>query len=445
MMHPFKFLKKILPQTLFARAAMIVILPVIFVQLTTTYVFVDRHLSKVTKMLASSLAGEMAATVDMVHSTPDALNRWDEIQDYAQLRYGLFIKIKNNIPSMLFEPQQNLSTREEILHTYLKSHLKDAFHLHINDEFITVRVATLKGLLTLKVSTKRLFSRTTPIFFWWAAGTPILFLLIAILFLRNQVRPIRRLAQAVEAFGKGARAQRFRPSGAYEIRLASQAFLDMRDRIERQMRERTEMLAGVSHDLRTPLTRMELQLALMDTSQEVTSLQEEIKEMSRMIDAYMAFARGEEGEKAQEIMLSSFFAKLIKKIDTSRVEVMMDQLAGHTLYGRKQALKRLVTNLIQNGLQYAPRVWVTAFCEEDDLHLIVEDNGPGIPASQYEAVFRPFYRLEASRNTATGGTGLGLAIVKDIVTSHGGTIDLDTSRYGGLKVHVCLPLLQQET
>ncbi len=445
MIKPFKYLKKILPQTLFGRAVLIVVLPVFFVQLTTTYVFVENHLAKLTKMLASSLAGEMAATVDLVQSTPDLGQRWDELKDYAQLRYGLTLKLKNEVPHMLFEPQQDLSEREQILYRYLSSHIKDPFHLHINDEYITVRVATLKGLLYLKVTTKRLFSRTTPVFFWWSAGAPILFLLIAIIFLRNQIRPIRRLAQAVEAFGKGSRGQRFRPSGAYEIRLASQAFLDMRDRIERQLRERTEMLAGVSHDLRTPLTRMELQLALMPSSTDISSLQDEIKEMSRMIDAYMAFARGEEGEKAQDIELLPFFEKLLKKFNSKRLHFQHNNLKGHALFGRKQALKRLVTNLVQNGLQYAPEVWVYASCKHEELQLLFEDNGPGIPTHQREAVFRPFYRVEASRNTSTGGAGLGLAIVKEIVESHGGIIELDTSRtHGGLSVRVCLPLLQEE-
>jgi two-component system osmolarity sensor histidine kinase EnvZ len=271
-------------------------------------------------------------------------------------------------------------------------------------------------------------------------GTSLALLAFATIFMRNQVRPIKRLAQAADDFGRGRDIRDFRPSGATEVELAGHAFNLMRDRIRRQISQRTEMLAGVSHDLRTPLTRMKLQLALMGNAPEIADLKKDIEEMERMVGGYLAFARGEGTERAVDADLIELVSDAVN--DARREGAAIDLAAPAQkimLPLRRDALRRALANVIGNARRYATRIEVSLRSRDHSVDVVVDDNGPGIPLARREDVFRPFFRLESSRNPETGGTGLGLAIARDIVRTHGGEITLHDSPLGGLRAVLRLP------
>jgi two-component system osmolarity sensor histidine kinase EnvZ len=308
-----------------------------------------------------------------------------------------------------------------------------------NQRLIMVAVQLSDGVLEVAVPRGRLFSATTYIFLMWMAGTAVVTFGVAAMFLRNQVRSLRRLARAADAFGKGRDVPGFKPEGAAEVRQAAAAFLIMRERIQRQISQRTEMLAGVSHDLRTPLTRMKLELELLGEGEEVQGLKADVEEMRQMVEGYLAFARGE-GNEAPEV------ADLVELLDdavaTARREGTQISLIGPPelhLPVRRDAFRRCVMNLIGNAARYGGHVWVTVVAGPGAIDVMIDDDGPGIPEALREAAFRPFYRLETSRNPATGGVGLGLTIARDIMRSHGGDLILETSPQGGLRADLHLP------
>jgi two-component system osmolarity sensor histidine kinase EnvZ len=305
---------------------------------------------------------------------------------------------------------------------------------------ILIRVQLQDGLLELFVPRKRLFSSTTYIFVLWMVGTSMLLLGIATVFMRNQVRSVRKLAAAADSFGKGLDVPNFKPEGATEVRQAAMAFSLMRDRLKRQIQQRTEMLAGVSHDLRTPLTRMKLQLAMMADVEGCAELQEDVAEMERMVEGYLAFARGEGGEKPVLTDLGELLEDVVGRYRRQGCEIDLHVEDKVALTLRPHALSRALSNLIGNALRYGGHVWVRAGRRPDAVEVVVDDDGPGIPAEKREQVFKPFHRLEHSRNVATGGVGLGLTIARDIVRSHGGDVVLEDSPLGGLRARVRLPL-----
>ncbi|MGI4852282.1 MAG: ATP-binding protein [Janthinobacterium lividum] len=448
-LHPFLLIKKILPKGLFGRSLIILLVPVFLIQLITTYIFIDRHLSKVTQLLASNIAGKVSNAVERILLEENLESQLPKVQGYIWRQYALNMHYyKSGTPKYLIpQPQkdpnffQNTSNEEYILHKELAFYLDYPFVLwaddHQEDFFVLIR--TPKGQFIFQDKLKHLYPRTTNIFIWWAVITPILLILVAVIFLKNQIKPLRLLVEAVDDFGRGREILYFKPSGAFEIRKVAQAFNTMAERITRQFTQRTEMLAGISHDLRTPLTRMELQLAMMPSQPEIEDLHEDVREMRRMVEEFLAFTRGEGGEEAEICNLSLLIEQISKKYDPLRLKINLpDTLVELKI--RQNAFKRCLINLINNAMRYAHKLDISLSQEDHLCTIVLDDDGPGIPYSSRDAVFKPFFRLETSRNSETGGVGLGLAIAQDIVHSHGGTINLDESPLGGLRVMIELPI-----
>lgn len=440
---PRALIKRFLPQTLFGRAMLILITPLILVQIVAVWVFYDRLWDAVARRLAQGVAGEIAIVVETRHAAPDLVQRHD------------FMRIAGNATSLSFDflagrklspaehpARYRLSLIDEQLAQALREDVHRPFrirHLH-GRHALLVEVQLDDGLLDVLVPIDRLWSSTTYIFLLWMMGTALLTLGVASLFMRNQIRSLRRLAVAAERFGKGRDVTNFRLEGATEIRQVGAAFLLMRERIQRQISQRTEMLAGVSHDLRTPLTRMKLELELLSGEQEIDELKSDVAEMERMVEGYLEFARGEGSEQPQIVDLVELLTTAAANARRGGAEISLSTPEECHLAARPDAIRRCLANLIGNAARYGHHVWVTALPDADSVDIMVDDDGPGIPEAQREAAFRPFYRLESSRNRATGGTGLGLTIARDIVRSHGGDVILETSPQGGLRARIHLPI-----
>jgi two-component system osmolarity sensor histidine kinase EnvZ len=287
---------------------------------------------------------------------------------------------------------------------------------------------------------ERLISSTTKIFVFWMVGTSLVLFAVAALFMRNQISPLRRLAAAADSFGKGRDTPLFKPSGATEVRQAAAAFMIMRERIRRQIQQRTEMLAGVSHDLRTPLTRMKLQLAMLGNDPEIRELQSDVTTMEGMIEGYLNFARGEGSEERIPTDIATLLEEIVYEAARNDIGVDLSVETGVELALARNAFKRCITNLIENAARYGGEIGITATRNGSVLEITVDDDGPGIPEALREEAFRPFYRIDESRNPDTGGTGLGLTIARDIVLSHGGTLTLDESPAGGLRARIRVPI-----
>ena len=400
--RPFKFLKRFLPKTLFARSLLILIMPLVLVQGVTTYVFVERHWSWVTKHIAQTLSAQIVTVVDMYEQKND-------LYDRSKGRFALGVSIAKDThitPAQFKAHKADYNWDEAYFDEVLSHYIHRPFRVKMDNDFMYIEVLVDKDLVYLVTDRKRLFAKTTPIFLMWALGTPIIFLIIAALFMRNQVRPIRRLANAAYLFGKRQLIKPFKPQGAYEVRKAGIAFNQMRERIHRQITQRTEMLAGVSHDLRTPLTRMELQLAMMGDSKEVKDLKRDLKEMAKTIDEYIDFARGEEKESARIINLTLLLGEISKTLKNKTTTFYLDLPKSLKLLARKHSIQRCLTNILVNARNHADNIWISGDLAEDDICIVIDDDGPGIPDSEKPHVFKPFYRVESSRNRETGGERL---------------------------------------
>jgi two-component system osmolarity sensor histidine kinase EnvZ len=297
-----------------------------------------------------------------------------------------------------------------------------------------------KGVLSVWLPQRRLFSASGYIFLLWMIGSSIVLLAIAIIFMRNQIRPIRKLAAAAERFGKGRDVAYFKPEGAKEVRQAGDSFLEMHKRIRRQIEQRTTMLAGVSHDLRTPMTRLKLQLAMLPANSDTQAMKNDIQEMEKMIEGYLEFVKGEGDEQVEETTLKTLIEKIIDAAKRQHLNLDTDMSEDVKLMVRPMAIERSIMNVINNAGQYAKHIWLKTHHDEKYLFITVDDDGPGVPEDKYEEVFRPFYRVDPSRNSATGGVGLGLPIAMEIVNGHGGKMWLEKSPHGGLCVNIRLPV-----
>ena len=295
-------------------------------------------------------------------------------------------------------------------------------------------------VVRLQTTNKRLESRTTVIFLVWMLGASAIFLMIAIVFLRNQIRPIRRLAEAADSLGRGVDLPDFKPSGASEVRKAARAFIVMRERIKRQLRTRTEMLAGISHDLRTPLTRMKLELAMLGDSEAVRELGDDVQQMERMIAEYLDFARGEGREEAVRVSLNELLEDVVSDYQRLNADVVLLTKNDVMVDIRVSGFRRMLHNLVDNAMRYGRRCELSLRVAANYCEVVIDDEGPGIPVEKHEEVFKPFNRLDPSRNSKTGGVGLGLTIARDIALAHGGTISLESSPKNGLRVIIRLPL-----
>lgn len=432
-----RFLKKLAPRSLYARFLLIIIIPTVLVQLVATYMFYERHWSNMSRYLSSSLSGEIALIVDGLKNVPR--EEYGQIFIAARDYMGLAIIFKDGAKL----PETKTEEKYTLLEEGLKKYLSYPFAIKTKEDGpegdLNIFIELPGGTLDITTTKKRLASPTTYIFIMWMTGTATILLLVAILFLKNQVRSIIRLTEAAEKFGKGQEMPDFKPQGAQEVRLAAIAFIEMKERIKRLLTRRTQMLAGVSHDLRTPLTRLKLQLELLKETEAVKDMKSDIMEMERMLEGYLDFARGEISEPNTEINLDKFFSDVLSGYKNARKKISRKIPKDIELNCKPFSMKRCMNNLIDNALKYAKNVKISAKETRNNVEIIVDDDGPGIPKDKREEVFQPFYRLDKSRNMETGGVGLGLAIVRDIINSHGGEIKLDDSPIGGLRIIVKLP------
>ncbi len=434
------FKHKFLPRSLFFRTMLLIFIPLIVVQVVSIYAFFEGSWGRVGHRLSDNLVSNMAFVMQMHDESSD----FAHVQQMAETLYDMQVQYYDN------ENKHSVwreSKKKRSFATYfLVEALKNKFPLantaifdHKGD--LNVLVDTDQGLYEFTTPRKNIFTTSVFGFVIWMIGTSLLLFVVAVLFLRVQVRSIAQLATAAEDFGKGINTK-FKPYGSIEVRRAGLAFTKMKERIVRQISERTQMLAGVSHDLRTPLTRMKLQLAMLPESKENQEFVQDINEMEKMLDGYLAFVSGEGGEKATFVDMNEMVTSIINKYRRNsnamiRYSTNYDVSA---VQGREQALRRAVTNVIENAFHYGQTIAVKLSSDDKRLELTIDDDGPGIPADKRDDVFKAFYRIEGSRNKETGGVGLGLAIAKDVIVSHGGSIQLEDSDLGGLRVLISLPL-----
>jgi two-component system, OmpR family, osmolarity sensor histidine kinase EnvZ len=433
--------KRFLPRGLFIRSLIIIVAPVILLQVIIAYVFFERDLDTTTRRLARDVAADIAMLVALEDSHTGIEREKLRTLAARQLNYRIhFLKGEDISP---FHGKLT-STIDVALDDILEQRIgkdRDFRTARIGDDF-EIRVDVRDGVLAVLVPRDRVTVSKPDIFIVWMVGSSIFLLGIAILFLRNQVRPIERLARAADSFGKGRAVPDFKPYGATEVRRAAQAFITMRERLERHVTQRTEMLAGVSHDLKTPLTRLKLALAMMPDDADAKSMRGDIAEMEHMLDEYLAFARGEGGENSEVTDLGELVrdAAAAAARAQQRSDIAVTAPDRVMVSVKRAGLRRLLANLIDNALKHGKKVAVSLIRDERLVEIAVEDDGPGIPPWRREEAFRPFHRLDEGRNLQSGGSGLGLAIARDIARAHGGDIVLDQSAMGGLKATIRLPV-----
>jgi two-component system osmolarity sensor histidine kinase EnvZ len=432
---------KRMPKGLFARALIIIIAPMVILQSVLAYAFMERHWQTVTRRLSAAVTQDIAAIIDMAESYPQDKD-YETLSRIASDRLGLDVEMLPPGPLPPPAPKPFFSILDSTLSREIRTQIGRPYWIDTvgRSNIIEVRVQLDSGVLRVLTRRSQAYASNSHIFLMWMLGTSMVLLSIAVLFLRNQIRPILKLAAAAESFGKG-RDIEFRPRGAREVRQAGHAFIEMRRRIERAFEQRTAMLNGVSHDLRTILTRFKLSLALMDEdTPELEPLKKDVDEMSRMLEAYLAFARGDAGEHSAAIDMGALLEDL--KTDAERqghatqVSISGDPVATV----RPDAFKRCLANLVNNAVRHGDRIAISAARDPRWLTITVDDDGPGVPADQREEVFKPFVRLDEARNVDEGGTGLGLAIARDIARSHGGDVTLGESPLGGLRAMVRVPV-----
>jgi two-component system osmolarity sensor histidine kinase EnvZ len=432
-------IRRVLPRSLLGRSLLMILVPLVLLQAVALQIFYGSHLDVVSRRLASAVGSEIAYTLEMLRRYPDAADQaWVLGKAGSEFDLQMTIETGAVLPQA---PRTNiLGPMDDDLATSLRERVGMPFTADwlSDSRNVLIRVQLPDGVLNVSAPRKRLYAGTIYIFVLWIVGMAMLLFGIAALFMRNQVRAIRRLASAAEAFGMGRDIGPIRPEGATEVRQAATAFNRMQERVRRFLVQRTEMLAGVSHDLRTPLTRRRLALAMLperdELRQDVADMTADVEEMERMVTGYLAFARGEGAEQAELVNLSAVLEEVAAGARRSGAEVAVDAPAALTLSLRADAVRRAITNLVDNARRHAHRVALAAMTQGRMVFVTVDDDGPGIPPERRESVFRPF------ESDSTGGTGLGLTIARDIVRAHGGEIMLEDSPLGGLRARIRLPV-----
>jgi len=435
-----RFLRRVLPRSLLGRSLLMILLPLVLLEAVALQIFYGSHLSLISRRLTSAVAGEVAFIAHLFDRFPDPADRAAILRYSSRnleldmsFRFGAYLAPRPN-PSALGPTDEDLAGA-------MRQLVGRPFTIRwaANPKPIVLDVQLPDGVLEIDVPHKRLYAETIYVFLFWLVGTSILLFAIAALFMRNQVRAIRRLAAAAEAFGMGRDQGAIKPEGAVEVRRAASAFNRMQERIRRFLAQRTEMLAGVSHDLRTPLTRLRLALAILPVdpglAPDIAAMTTDVEEMERMIEGYLSFARGEGSEQVRPVDLARMLEEVADRARRAGAEVSLDAPPGLTLPLRPNAVRRAITNLVDNARRHARRIALTAATQSGrSVQVTVDDDGPGIPPERRETVFRPF------QSGAAGGTGLGLTIARDIVRAHGGEIVLEQSPLGGLRARIRLPV-----
>jgi two-component system osmolarity sensor histidine kinase EnvZ len=434
-----RWFKRALPRSLWGRSLLIIVLPMVLLELMATWFFYDRVWDTVVRRLSSAVAGDIGFTLNSLNTADNPAER-----DYLLARSGdvtelvYAFRAGEKLPAGL-QRTTGGSTEDQLAQAMVE---RVGRPFEIDGDFdprdLLVSVEMPNGVMQIAVPRKRLSTPTASLFILWMIGSSLVLLTVASVFMRNQVRSLQRLAIAADLLGKGRDVPNFKPEGATEVRQAARAFIKMRDRLQRQITQRTEMLAGVSHDLRTPLTRMKLALELMPEDPSVAELKSDVAAMQRMVQGYLDFARGEGEEPERDIDIVLMINELISS-QRGGPPILAALPEHHVLPMRPDATRRCIGNLVSNARRYGQHIWITGVVVRDGFDVTVDDDGPGIPPAQRDSVFRPFYRLDAARNPNTGGLGLGLTIARDLARGQGGDVTLEASPQGGLRVRLHLP------
>ena len=432
-----KFFKDILPKRLFYRALLIVAIPVIVLQLVITIVFFDSLWIKTNKGMTKALVNEINTFIE-VYS--DEIYDKDDITNLFSVYQDLNIEYVNDENFNYSHDERWFSPIDRTLRRELKSKFGSGefwFDTTGYKELIDLRIKYQNGYFKFLIPRDRVTSSSARIFALWITVPAIIMIFISLIFLKNQTRPITNLAKAAEKFGRGEEIEEFKPSGASEIRQAGYEFDRMRKRIMRHLTQRSEMLSGISHDLRTPLTRMKLQIAFIKDNEITNKLSEDINEMEKMLNEYLQFTSSSYIEKDEQFDLSNLLNEIIEKYNNQNI---YSEITPRIYFsGRKNLIKRSINNLIDNAIKYAKKVSISITKSNNNIFIIIKDDGPGIPEKEHNNVFKPFYKIDKGRADSKSSVGLGLSIASDIIRSHGGNIKLSKSSMNGLEVKIFLP------
>ena len=432
-----KFIKNLLPKRLFYRGLLIVAIPIVVLQVTITLVFFDSLWIKTNKGMTKSLVSEIVTIIDIYNNEGEYSKKI--VTDLYNKNFSFSVRFLKNEKLPDIKVERWFSPMDRTLRRELKTKINEYwFNTIAYEEVVDLRIKFRDGVLQIFFPKERIQASSIRIFTLWITLPAILMIAIAIIFLKNQTRPIIKLAEASEKFGRGEEIQDFRPSGALEIRKAGLEFDKMRNRIMRHLNQRSEMLSGISHDLRTPLTRIKLQLAMIKDKNLSKKLSDDVDEMEKMLNEYLQFASTGARDKTETFDLSELLENTIKKYENPSILKDFDKKIYFN--GRKNLIQRCINNLIDNSLKYGKKINIIIDKQKSNIIISIEDDGPGIPKSEYENVVKPFYKIDKSRSETKSSVGLGLSISSDIAKSHGGDIDFEKSNLGGLKVKIILPV-----
>ena len=428
--------KKFIPISLLGRTLIIVFIPIVTLVLITTLIFYQTSWSIISKRLSQSVVADINVIVKLIDQ--DLKDKAFKIAD-EDFKMKVSYEKDKNLNPLSFRPQRG------ILSARLRQQLEELdkpffYDLSNLDQGAKIAIQLDNDLLIINVDKDRVYSESTFVFLLWMIFASLILLILAYIFMKGQIRPLKRLSIIAETFGRGLDAPELKESGALEIRQTTIAFNQMRTRIKRFLKQRTDMLAGVSHDLRTPLTRMKLQLSLMENTKDKKELENDINEMTAMLDSYVSFVKGEVPDPIQQIKFEEFLNDICNSIKIKNKDLILNIKKDIKNSGRPLQLKRSIINIIENSFRYSKKIVVELNTDNENIIINISDNGPGIPQEKYEDVFKPFYTLDPSRNNLKGESGLGLTIARDIIRSHGGDIKLSKSQMGGLKTTINLPI-----
>ena len=432
-----KLIKNILPKQLFYRGLLIVAIPIIILQIIIVIVFFDSLWIKTNKGMTKALVGEIVTIID-IYNNENEYNK-KIVTDLYNKNFNFSVRFLENEKLPDIKVERWFSPMDRALRRELKPRFNQYWFNTISyKEVVDLRIKFRDGVLQIFFPKERIQASSIRVFVLWITLPTILLIAIAIIFLKNQTRPLIKLADASERFGRGEEVDEYQPSGALEIRKAGYEFDKMRKRIQKHLNQRSDMLSGISHDLRTPLTRMKLQLALIKDNEVAQKLSADVDDMEKMLNEYLQFSKSTVVGKTESFDISELIFSTVKRYENNNIS--LDQAKNILFIGRKNLIQRCLNNLIDNALKYGKKIKIKQEKLKKNLHIFIEDDGPGIDSSEYENVFKPFYKIDKSRSDSKSSVGLGLSIASDIIRSHGGNIELTKSNLGGLKIIISLPV-----